>query len=40
MALQKSFIRLDDDTFDSFCAKIKTIEYEIMPQAIVEVLGS
>ena len=37
--LQKSFIRLDDDTFDSFCAKIKTIEYEIMPQAIIKVLG-
>ncbi len=37
--LQKSFTKSDNDTLESFSAKIKAIEYEIMPQAIVEVLG-
>ena len=36
--LQKSFLKDEDESFDSFLAKIKNIEYEIMPQAIVEVL--
>jgi phosphoribosylglycinamide formyltransferase 1 len=36
--LQKSFKRVENETFESFSAKIKNIEYEIMPQAIVEVL--
>jgi len=36
--LQKSFTKLDSDTLESFSDKIKTIEYEIMPQAIVKVL--
>ncbi|WP_373036515.1 phosphoribosylglycinamide formyltransferase [Sulfurimonas sp.] len=36
--LQKSFLREDNETLDSFSAKIKAIEYEIMPEAIVEVL--
>ena len=38
--LQKSFLKSNDDTLESFSAKIKTIEYEIMPQAIIEVLRS
>ncbi|WP_294965596.1 phosphoribosylglycinamide formyltransferase [Sulfurimonas sp.] len=38
--LQNSFKKSQDETLDSFCAKIKNIEYEIMPQAIVEVLRS
>lgn len=37
--LQKSFIKEDNETLESFSAKIKTIEYEIMPQAIVKVLN-
>ncbi|EDZ63440.1 phosphoribosylglycinamide formyltransferase [Sulfurimonas gotlandica GD1] len=36
--LQKSFKKEDNETLESFSAKIKNIEYEIMPQAIVEVL--
>ncbi len=36
--LQKSFTKFDNDTFESFSDKIKTIEYEIFPQAIVKVL--
>ena len=36
--LQKSFQKSENETFDSFSAKIKNIEYEIMPQAIVDVL--
>lgn len=38
--LQKSFEKLGSDTFESFSAKIKSIEYEIMPQAIVKILRS
>jgi phosphoribosylglycinamide formyltransferase-1 len=38
--LQKQFIRSKDDTLASFSAKIKAIEYEIMPQAIVKVLNN
>lgn len=36
--LQKSFLRQENETLESFCDKIKSIEYEIMPQAIVDVL--
>ena len=36
--LQKSFIKEENETLDSFTDKIKAIEYEIMPQAIVKVL--
>ncbi len=36
--LQKSFMKSDSETFESFTQKIKTIEYEIFPQAIVKVL--
>jgi phosphoribosylglycinamide formyltransferase-1 len=38
--LQKSFLKSEDDTLESFSAKIKEIEYEIMPQAIVKVLNT
>ena len=37
--LQKSFIKSENETLESFSAKIKAIEYEIMPQAIVKVLN-
>jgi len=37
--LQKHFTRSDDDTLDSFSKKIKDIEYELMPKAIVKVLN-
>ncbi|WP_415396892.1 phosphoribosylglycinamide formyltransferase [Sulfurimonas sp. CS5] len=37
--LQESFVREDNETLESFSAKIKKIEYEIMPQAIVKVLN-
>jgi phosphoribosylglycinamide formyltransferase-1 len=36
--LQKSFIKSDEDTLESFSQKIKNIEYEIMPEAIIKVL--
>ncbi|MEA2100508.1 MAG: phosphoribosylglycinamide formyltransferase [Campylobacterota bacterium] len=36
--LQKSFIKDNNEIFESFTDKIKAIEYEIMPQAIVKVL--
>lgn len=36
--LQKSFVKDENETLESFSAKIKNIEYEIMPQAIVKVL--
>lgn len=36
--LQKQFIRSEDDTLESFAKKIKDIEYELMPKAIVKVL--
>ncbi len=38
--LQKEFTKIDSDTIESFTDKIKTIEYEIMPQAITKVLRS
>ena len=38
--LQKGFNREKNESYESFCAKIKTIEYEIMPQAIVKILRS
>ncbi|MCK4737558.1 MAG: phosphoribosylglycinamide formyltransferase [Sulfurimonas sp.] len=38
--LQKSFIRSSDDTLESFSRKIKDIEYELMPKAIVKVLNN
>jgi len=31
-------MKSDSETFESFTQKIKTIEYEIFPQAIVKVL--
>ncbi|MCF6339933.1 MAG: phosphoribosylglycinamide formyltransferase [Sulfurimonas sp.] len=37
--LQQEFIRSKDDTFDSFGKKIKKIEFEIMPKAIVKALN-
>lgn len=36
--LQKSFIRSERETFDSFTAKIKEIEFELMPKAIIHTL--
>ena len=36
--MQKSFIKDDNETFESFTDKIKAIEYEIFPQAVVKVL--
>lgn len=36
--VQKSFFREEDDTLESFSAKIKQIEYAIMPEAILKVL--
>ena len=38
IVLQKSFAKSENETLESFSAKIKNIEYEIMPQAIVKVL--
>lgn len=37
--LQKQFIRSDNDTLESFSKKIKEIEYELMPKAIMKVLN-
>ena len=39
LILQKSFFREENETLESFSAKIKQIEYEIMPAAILKVLG-
>jgi len=36
--LQKSFLKDENETFESFTDKIKAIEYEIFPQAIVKIL--
>jgi phosphoribosylglycinamide formyltransferase-1 len=36
--LQKGFLKDKSDTLESFSAKIKQIEYEIMPEAILKVL--
>ena len=36
--LQQSFFKSDDETLESFSAKIKKIEFEIMPKAIQKVL--
>jgi len=36
--LQKSFIKDKNETFDSFTDKIKAIEYEIFPQAILKII--
>ncbi|MDD5157983.1 phosphoribosylglycinamide formyltransferase [Sulfurimonas sp.] len=36
--LQKSLTRVDDDSFEVFKAKIKELEFEIMPKAVVEAL--
>jgi len=36
--LQQRFTKQQTDTFESFSAKIKTIEFEIMPKAIQKVL--
>ena len=37
--LQKEFIRSEGETIESFSKKIKDIEYELMPKAIVKVLS-
>jgi phosphoribosylglycinamide formyltransferase 1 len=36
--LQKSFVREDGESYESFVKKIKTLEHEIMPEAIRKVL--
>lgn len=36
--LQKEFTRCDNETLESFSKKIKEIEYELMPKAIIKVL--
>jgi len=36
--LQKSFTKADNETLESFEKKIKALEYEIFPQAIVKIL--
>ncbi len=38
--IQKSFLKDENETFESFRNKIKDIEYEIMPEAIVKVLNA
>lgn len=38
--VQKSFLREKDETFESFSAKIKELEYSIMPEAIKRVLDA
>ncbi|MBU0720362.1 phosphoribosylglycinamide formyltransferase [bacterium] len=38
--LQKSFIRSGDESLESFSRKIKELEFEIMPEAIAQVLKS
>jgi phosphoribosylglycinamide formyltransferase-1 len=38
--MQKSFTRDENESFESFTKKIKALEYEIMPEAIVKVLKS
>lgn len=37
---QKSFVREEGQEYESFVAKIKALEYEIMPEAIVKVLDT
>lgn len=37
--LQKEFTRSEDETLESFTQKIKDLEYELMPKAIVKVLN-
>lgn len=36
--LQKAFVRSEGETFDSFTKKIKEIEFELMPKAIIHAL--
>lgn len=36
--LQKSFMKNPKDSLEEFTAKIRTIEYELLPQAIVKIL--
>ena len=36
--VQKSFLKEQNETLENFSAKIKQIEYEIMPEAILKVL--
>jgi len=38
--LQQGFSKSKDETFESFSKKIKEIEFEIMPEAIVKVLAT
>ncbi len=37
--LQQKFVRNDNDTLESFTKKIKEIEFELMPKAIVKVIN-
>lgn len=37
--MQKSFLRDENETFESFTKKIKEKEYEIVPEAIIKVLN-
>ncbi|QOY51997.1 phosphoribosylglycinamide formyltransferase [Candidatus Sulfurimonas baltica] len=37
--LQKEFIRSENETLESFSKKIKELEYELMPKAIVKVFS-
>jgi len=39
LIMQKSFFKQTNESLESFSAKIKQIEYEIMPEAILKVLG-
>lgn len=36
--MQKSFTKSDDETLESFTAKIRAIEHEILPLSVIEVL--
>ena len=38
--LQKSFTKNPNDTLEEFTAKIRKIEYEILPQSIIKILES
>ena len=38
--LQKSLTRVNDDSFEIFKAKIRELEFEIMPKAIIKALSS
>ncbi|MDH5465639.1 MAG: phosphoribosylglycinamide formyltransferase [Thiovulaceae bacterium] len=38
LILQKSFKRDSDESFESFTQKIKDLEYELLPQAVIKLL--